>query len=105
MKKIEAYLDNCEKDWSVIAGEIRRIEVIEVNRREASFSTEIPQDLKYDTGPYKRSYIAVGGTRLSRGLTLEGLTNTWFTRSAQIQVYDTMPDGKMGVDIGKIMIA
>ena len=38
--------------------------------------------------------IAVGGTRL-RGLTLEGLTTTWFTRAASTPVYDTMLQMKM----------
>ena len=64
------------------------ISVVEVNRRtrlEGEFS---PQDLDYNSGP--RSYIAVGGTRLSRGLTLQGLTTSWFSRRANEPKYDTM---------------
>lgn len=67
---------------------IDSISVVEVNRRtrlEGEFS---PQELDYSSGP--RSYIAVGGTRLSRGLTLQGLTTSWFSRRANEPKYDTM---------------
>jgi len=36
------------------------------------------------------SAFVVGGVRVSRGLTLKGLTLSWFTRSAQTPIYDHM---------------
>lgn len=36
------------------------------------------------------SAFVVGGNRVSRGLTLKGLTLTWFTRNARTPNYDTM---------------
>lgn len=41
------------------------------------------EDLEYDTKP-GRHMIAVGGNRLSRGLTLEGLTVSYFLRTASM---------------------
>jgi hypothetical protein len=41
------------------------------------------EDLEYDTQP-GRHLIAVGGNRLSRGLTLEGLTVSYFLRTANM---------------------
>jgi hypothetical protein len=41
------------------------------------------EDLEYDTKP-GRHIIAVGGNRLSRGLTLEGLTVSYFLRTASM---------------------
>jgi len=88
--EIEANLDVLAGSWGLVAAELRKIEIVEVNRRPQAPDEEIAQDLEYSRGRFKRSYIAVGGTRLSRGLTLEGLTTTWFTRAAQTPVFDTM---------------
>jgi len=77
-------------NWSRLMVELRKIKIVEVNRRPQSIEEDNSQDLEYSSGSIKRSYIAIGGTRLSRGLTLEGLTTTWFSRAAQIPVYDTM---------------
>lgn len=41
------------------------------------------EDLEYDTKP-DRHIVAVGGNRLSRGLTLEGLTVSYFLRTASM---------------------
>jgi transglutaminase-like putative cysteine protease len=41
------------------------------------------EDLEYDTKP-GRHVVAVGGNRLSRGLTLEGLTVSYFLRTASM---------------------
>ncbi len=41
------------------------------------------EDLEYDTKP-GRHIVAVGGNRLSRGLTLEGLTVSYFLRTASM---------------------
>ena len=48
---------------------------------------KLSYDLKnYDTGEKKyRNYIVIGGNRLSRGLTLEGLTTSYFVRSSTRQ--------------------
>ena len=65
-----------------------KIKVVEVNSRIREEDENSPQNLIYsDT---KKSYIAVGGTRLSRGLTLEGLTNSCFTRFSEVPKYDSM---------------
>ena len=85
-----AHLDHLGESWEEMAAELRKIEIVEVNRRPQSKDEIASQDLEYNRGMFKRSYIAVGGTRLSRGLTLEGLTTTWFTRAAQTPVFDTM---------------
>lgn len=88
--EIESNLDVLAGSWDLVAAELRKIEIVEVNRRPQTPGEETKQDLEYSRGRFKRSYIAVGGTRLSRGLTLEGLTTTWFTRAAQTPVFDTM---------------
>jgi len=85
-----ANLDELGASWEKMAAELRKIEIVEVNRRPQAKDEIASQDLEYNRGMFKRSYIAVGGTRLSRGLTLEGLTTTWFTRAAQTPVFDTM---------------
>ena len=46
---------------------------------------EYPDEVRGKAG---RKYIAVGGFSLSRGLTLEGLTVTWFLRNTKM--YDTL---------------
>lgn len=48
------------------------------------------QDLDYHLHPKGRNVIAVGGLRLSRGLTLEGLTVSYFLRQAKEMKYDTV---------------
>ena len=47
-------------------------------------------DLEYHLYPDGRNVIAVGGLRLSRGLTLEGLTVSYFIRKAKQMKYDTV---------------
>ena len=64
------------------------IGIIEVNRRPREEGENSPEELDYNFGP--RSLIAIGGTRLSRGLTLQGLTTSWFSRRANEPKYDTM---------------
>ncbi|WP_122467889.1 Z1 domain-containing protein [Brevundimonas lutea] len=55
-------------------GVLERLDVLELN-------SETGEDLEYDEKP-ARHLIAVGGNRLSRGLTLEGLTISYFLRTA-----------------------
>lgn len=60
---------------------IASAKVVEVNSRG--------NGLDYDaTGDIGQTVIAVGGYSLSRGLTLEGLTVTWFLRNTMM--YDTL---------------
>jgi hypothetical protein len=53
---------------------MRGLEVLELN-------SVTGENLEYDTRP-SRHLVAVGGNRLSRGLTLEGLTVSYFLRTA-----------------------
>ena len=53
---------------------VKKIEVVAVN------SSKEGGDLKY--GETEKKYIAIGGNRLSRGFTLEGLTVSYFLREA-----------------------
>ncbi|WP_192021945.1 Z1 domain-containing protein [Shewanella sp. WPAGA9] len=69
---------------SVLKKSITPIKTIEVN---ASKNSE-PLDYCKDNYPNGRSIIAVGGLSLSRGLTLEGLTVSYFIRNTQM--YDTL---------------
>jgi len=77
-----------------------QIELIELNRREDEVDglelekiPEFPQDLDYfeeTEGVPGRNYIITGGHRISRGLTLEGLTISFFLRRPNVPNYDTM---------------
>jgi len=69
---------------SVLKKSITPIKTIEVN---ASKNSE-PLDYSKENYPNGRSLIAVGGLSLSRGLTLEGLTVSYFIRNTQM--YDTL---------------
>ena len=64
---------------------IDRIETIKLNsEREEEDNTY----LNYQEG--NKIYIVIGGNILSRGLTLEGLMTSIFTREAKIKNYDTL---------------
>ena len=67
---------------------VDEIEPIEVNRRRRGEEDDPRQDPRYSHG--RKSYIAIGGHRLSRGLTLKGLTTTYFSALAGTPRYDTM---------------
>ena len=82
---------------------LNEIELIELNRRDQEIDERIvfdtntdfnfPQEVEYYTvrdGIKGVSYIVTGGSRISRGLTLEGLTISFFMRRAQEPNYDTM---------------
>jgi len=79
---------NTELSWSQIQAELKNaisvISVIEVN---GSSSAE-PLDYNKNDYPNGRNLIAVGGLSLSRGLTLEGLTVSYFLRNSIM--YDTL---------------
>lgn len=77
------------KEYLDLFDKLSRIEIIESNDRPRREEETHGKDVNYQFGI--KSYIVVGGTRLSRGLTLEGLTNSWFTRIAMTEPkYDTM---------------
>ena len=78
----------CENDWSIIQQKwlynaINRLTVVEVNQRTGS--TVLDYDAYKDNG---FRVIAVGGNSLTRGLTLEGLSVSYFYRNSQ--AYDTL---------------
>lgn len=58
------------------AGVLRQLVVLELN-------SESGENLEYDEKP-DRHIVAVGGNRLSRGLTLEGLTISYFLRTTSM---------------------
>ena len=60
---------------------VRKTKILQIN-------SEADEDLEYDHNPDGLKVIAIGGNRLSRGLTLEGLTTSYFTRSSRM--YDTL---------------
>jgi len=79
------------------------IELIELNRRDQEIDErvissgldpeEFGQEIEYFEpmiGVPGLSYIVTGGARISRGLTLEGLTISFFLRRAEEPNYDTM---------------
>jgi hypothetical protein len=74
-------LPSWEKVWSEVADSIRRIRVNQVNGT-------VDDALSYSRTPQGLYVIAVGGDKLSRGLTLEGLTISYFLRTSRI--YDTL---------------
>ncbi len=72
-------------DWEKIRGELRvSVESIEVRRIHG----ESGEDLDYQNHPTGLNVIAIGGDKLSRGLTLEGLSVSYFLRSSRM--YDTL---------------
>ena len=71
--------------------ELETINIVEMNRRKLDdYDAESGILRELDYNREFCNYLVIGGSRLSRGLTLECLTNTWFTRSAQTPNYDTM---------------
>ena len=74
-----------ETSWSSISGALSeaadRIKVQVVN-------SEMKESLDYETAPEGMSIIAIGGDKLSRGLTLEGLTVSYFLRASRM--YDSL---------------
>jgi len=79
---------NCGYKWievqKVLKQAVSPIRVIEVN----SSGNDEPLDYDYKNYPGGRNIIAVGGLGLSRGLTLEGLTVSYFIRNSKM--YDTL---------------
>jgi len=81
------YADAEGADWSQVQARLHEVliaaKVVEVNASKRS------QALDYDLGgEHGVTIIAVGGFSLSRGLTLEGLTVSYFLRNSMM--YDTL---------------
>ena len=78
-----------EFDWSEIQGVLKKaispIDVIEVNSSKGAEKEIDYSERSWDEG---RHLIVVGGLSLSRGITLEGLTTTYFLRNSIM--YDTL---------------
>jgi hypothetical protein len=88
-KSWEIEFSETEVEWaeiqSVLNKAISRLEIIEVNS-----SVNAVKDIDYseDNFPNGRHLIAVGGLSLSRGITLEGLSISYFLRNSMM--YDTL---------------
>lgn len=91
------YEDRDYPDWEEIIDKKNLNPVINdvfSNIKCLNGETKPENDLDYDD--YKRSenkglcVIAIGGDKLSRGLTLKGLTISYFLRSARTPMYDTL---------------
>lgn len=81
------YADTEGTDWSAVQAGLHEVlvaaRVVEVNASRRS------QPLDYDLGgEHGVTVIAIGGYSLSRGLTLEGLTVSYFLRNSMM--YDTL---------------
>lgn len=86
-----AYMDGVKcSNWCDIEAEIRRvignhqIKVLEINGK----SDDVLQYKEYKDEKRQLNVIAIGGDKLSRGLTLEGLTVSFFMRCSSN--YDTL---------------
>jgi len=75
------------EDWSIIEPALIRFTLMGVNVKLINSETGDTLDYSSHEGGGLR-VIAVGGNRLSRGLTLEGLCTTYFIRESRM--YDTL---------------
>jgi len=77
------------KGWLVDAYERKAFRVLEISSDEVYATNDLDYDSQHHD-EYGLNVIAVGGQRLSRGLTLEGLTISYFIRTATRLQYDTL---------------
>lgn len=77
--EMKAGIESPPDDMTVLRTAVRVLHSIAVVR----LNSVAGEDLEYDTKP-GRHIVAVGGNRLSRGLTLEGLTVSYFLRTASM---------------------
>ena len=77
------------KDWITRAYERNAFRVLELSSDEVYATNDLDYDSQHHN-KYGLNVIAVGGQRLSRGLTLEGLTISYFIRTATRLQYDTL---------------
>lgn len=83
----DEYADTCGVDWPIVQSHLHEVliatRVLEVNASKRA------QALDYEQGgEHGVTVITVGGFSLSRGLTLEGLTVSYFLRNSMM--YDTL---------------
>lgn len=77
--------DTPAEPWSAISQHVvPAIQAVELR----TVNSDIKQPLDYDRYPHGLSVIAVGGDKLSRGLTLEGLSVSYFLRASRM--YDSL---------------
>jgi hypothetical protein len=96
LELVKKYIHDLDENGIV---KLYQIELIELNRRNKSIENpdeysqekekEFPEEIIYKDGN-PRNIIITGGDRISRGLTLEGLTVSLFQRTAKKPSYDTM---------------
>lgn len=83
-----------QNDWADVKKELKKavtkIEVRSVHGRKSVGDLEFHdiEEIDYDRYPEGFSVIAVGGTRLSRGITLEGLSISYYLRTTKM--YDSL---------------
>ena len=73
--------------WSKLLGTVERIQVISVHGGGGKYHLE-HEITDFEFGEIPRYFICVGGNRLSRGITLEGLTISYFIRVSKM--YDSL---------------
>lgn len=89
LEKHDKYMDNFKKiEWEEVISEIRNL-VSDDLIKVYSINGKSKDALLYKDHKGKQyNVIAIGGDKLSRGLTLEGLTISYFTRESKM--YDTL---------------
>lgn len=89
LQEHKKYMDNIKKiEWKDISGEIKNI-MCDNMIKVYSINGKSKDALLYKDHKSKQyNVIAIGGDKLSRGLTLEGLTISYFTRESKM--YDTL---------------
>ena len=85
---VVAHLDDLGDSWERIAAELRKIEIVEVNRRPQS-KDEIALKIWSTVVACSNAPTSPWGTRLSR-IDAGGAYHHGFTRAAQTPVFDTM---------------
>ena len=86
IKDLTSDLSLTDLEWEDVGPEIRNIlgaiECLEINSKNGK------KGFEYDRYPNGRTVIAVGGDKLARGLTLEGLSISYFMRHSRM--YDSL---------------
>ena len=86
IKSITSDISLTKLDWNEVEPEIRNVlnmvECLEINSQNGK------KGFEYDKYPDGRTVIAVGGDKLARGLTLEGLSISYFMRHSRM--YDSL---------------
>ena len=78
-------------EWASVLSVVSEIELVVLNGDNQNENDEYlyPDQLTYRDN-FHTSIIVVGGQKLSRGLTLEGLVISWFARESNTPKYDTL---------------